>query len=142
MINTLSPDVLVQILDTLPVRVFWKDRDSRFIGCNQLFADDAGIADPQEFVGKSDYYFYPTDQAKAFRDDDADVMYSGKPRLGIVEKLTHADGRIIWLETNKLPLRDAEGKVIGIVGTYKDITATCTQQEEICRQRSLDAASA
>ena len=57
MINSLPLNVLVQIVDTLPVRLFWKDRDSRFLGCNQLFAQDAGIADPREFVGKSDYFF-------------------------------------------------------------------------------------
>jgi hypothetical protein len=74
MINALPPEVLVQVLDTLPVRIFWKDRDLRFLGCNQRFADDASIADPQEFVGRSDYFFYPTEQASAFRDDAADVM--------------------------------------------------------------------
>ena len=133
MINSLPPEVLVQVLDTLPVRVFWKDLDSRYLGCNQRFADDAGMSDPSDFIGKSDYYFYHPDQASAFRADDANVMYNGVAKMGIIEKLTRADGRTIWLETNKWPLRDESGRVVGIIGTYQDITERQLAQEETCR---------
>lgn len=133
MINSLPLNVLVQIVDTLPVRIFWKDRDSRFLGCNQLFAQDAGIADPHEFVGKSDYFFYHPDQAKVFRDDDAEVMFSGVPKLGILEKLTRANGQIVWLETNKWPLRDDEGEIIGVIGMYVDISEKKQSDDERCR---------
>lgn len=133
MINSLPLNVLVQIVDTLPARIFWKDRDSRFLGCNQLFAQDAGIADPHEFVGKSDYFFYHPDQAKVFRDDDAEVMFSGVPKLGILEKLTRANGQIVWLETNKWPLRDDEGEIIGVIGMYVDISEKKQSDDERCR---------
>lgn len=133
MINSLPLNVLVQIVDTLPTRIFWKDRDSRFLGCNQLFAQDAGIADPHEFVGKSDYFFYHPDQAKVFRDDDAEVMFSGVPKLGILEKLTRANGQIVWLETNKWPLRDDEGEIIGVIGMYVDISEKKQSDDERCR---------
>ena len=95
MINALPPDVLTQVLDALPVRIFWKDRESRYVGCNKLFAADAGIEDPKEFVGKSDFYFYHPDQAKAFRDDDAEVMESLErdilAQLGIPDPYPHDD---------------------------------------------------
>ncbi len=133
MINSLPLNVLVQIVDTLPARIFWKDRDSRFLGCNQLFAQDAGIADPHEFVGKSDYFFYHPDQAKVFRDDDAEVMFSGVPKLGILEKLTRANGQIVWLETNKWPLQDDEGEIIGVIGMYVDISEKKQSDDERCR---------
>ncbi|WP_395645672.1 PAS domain-containing protein [Terricaulis sp.] len=133
MINSLSADVLAQVLDGLPVRIFWKDRESRYLGCNKQFAVDAGVDDPVELIGKSDYYFYPPEQAKAFRDDDADVMWKGEPKVGIVEELTLTDGKTIVLETNKYPLRDQTGKVIGIIGTYQDITARQEQNAERCR---------
>lgn len=133
MINSLPPEVLVEVLDALPVRVFWKDRESRYMGCNKRFADDAGIADLSEFIGKSDYYFYHPDQARAFRDDDADVMFTGEPRFGILEKLTKADGRTIWLETHKMPLRNASGEVIGVIGVYSDVTDTKEFDDERCR---------
>lgn len=133
MINSLPPDVLVQVLDTLPVRIFWKDRDSRFIGCNRLFAEDAGVSDLTEFVARSDYYFYHPEQAAAFRDDDADVMHSEKPKLGIIEKLTKVGGQVIWLETNKWPLRSASGEIIGVIGMYRDITELKAEDDERCR---------
>lgn len=124
--------MLVQVLDTLPVRIFWKDRDSRFLGCNRLFAQDAGVFDPEDFVGRSDYFFYPPEQAALFRDDDADVMYRGEPRLGIIEKLDRPSGTI-WLETNKWPMRGPNGAVVGIIGMYRDITERKAEDDERCR---------
>jgi len=129
MINALSPETLVQILDALPVRIFWKDRESRFLGCNKCFADDAGIADPAEFIGKSDFYFYHPDQARGFRDDDADVMFKGEPKLGIIERVVDGEGREMWLQTSKLPLRDANGVVVGVIGMYHDITSSQTSKQ-------------
>lgn len=132
MISALPPEILIQILDALPIRVFWKDRESRFLGCNQLFADDAGVSDPAEFIGKSDFFFFEPQQAAAFRDADADVMFSGEAKLGIVERLTHANGEVRWLETSKFPLRDAEGLVWGVFGMYQDITARVRAEEARC----------
>lgn len=133
MINSLPPAVLVQVLDALPVRIFWKDSESRYLGCNQRFADDAGIADPAELVGRSDYFFFPPEQATAFRNDDADVMFSGRAKLGIIERLTKANGQVIWLETNKLPLLNEDGAVVGIIGMYQDVTYRIEAEEERCR---------
>lgn len=132
MINSLPPEVLVQVLDTLPVRIFWKDRDSRFLGCNRLFAQDAGVFEPHDIVGRSDYYFYPPEQAAAFRDDDADVMFKGEAKLGIIEKLSRPSGAI-WLETNKWPMRSANGEIIGVIGMYRDITELKAEEDERCR---------
>jgi PAS domain S-box-containing protein len=139
MINALPPQVLVQVLDALPIRIFWKDRESRFLGCNRLFAQDAGVTDPQEFVGRSDFYFFHPEQAAAFRDDDADVMYTGQPKLGFIEKLTLADGQTRWLESHKLPLRDEEGRVVGVIGMYQDISARMCD-ERVCKAPNVEAA--
>lgn len=132
MINALQSDALIQMFNALPVRIFWKDRDSRFLGCNQLFADDAGVPSPYEFIGRSDYYFYHPDQAAAFRRDDAEVMAVGAPRLGIEEQLTHSNGDVLWIETSKLPLRDNRGQIVGIVGLYFDITARKQAEAGVC----------
>lgn len=126
-------DLLMQVLDALPVRIFWKDRESRYLGCNALFARDAGVEDRREFVGKSDFYFFHPDQAKGFRDDDADVMYSGQPKLGILEKIVHESGRTQWIETNKVPLRDESGRVVGIIGMYQDITERVLTSQHTAR---------
>jgi len=123
MINALPSEILVQVIDALPVRIFWKDVESRFLGCNQRFADDAGVADPMEFIGKSDFYFYHPDQAVAFRADDTEILLTGQAKLGIEERLTHASGDILWIETNKMPMHDATGRIVGVIGAYHDITA-------------------
>lgn len=122
MIYGLPSEVMSELLTTLGVRVFWKDRESRFLGCNQLFADDAGIQNPADFVGKSDFFFYEPAQATAFRSDDAEVMETGCAKLHMIERLTHANGDVRWLETNKFPLRDVDGNVWGVVGMYMDVT--------------------
>ncbi len=142
MINALPPEVLVQILDALPIRIFWKDRESRFLGCNQLFAADAGVPDPAEFIGKSDYFFFEPQQAAMFRDDDADVMFSGQPKVGIEEKLTHANGEVRWLETSKFPLRDNEGHIWGVIGMYQDVTERKLMEELRCRTCGASSAAA
>ncbi len=110
------------IINALPVRIFWKDRNLVFLGCNAVLARDAGLADPRDIVGKNDYQMAWRDQATAFRKDDLQVIGSGQPKLLIEEPLTTAEGNTITLLTSKVPLRDATGAISGILGTYQDIT--------------------
>lgn len=138
MISSLPFDVLQNILEALPVRIFWKDRESRYLGCNQLFADDAGIPDPRSFVGKTDFYLFPFDQAEIYRYNDAEVMLTGVPKT-IEEQLTMPDGQVRWIKTHKLPLRDAKGGVIGLVGMYQHITEQKRLHERL-RMEALAAA--
>lgn len=139
MITTLPPEALQQMLNALPIRIFWKDRESRYLGCNQLFADDAGVPDPKHFMGKTDFYLFPFHQAETYRYDDADVMLTGAPKL-IEEQLTMPDGQVRWVETHKMPLRDSVGCVIGILGMYQHITERKRWQEHQ-RKEALAAAS-
>lgn len=122
LLHTLSTETLSLIVDAMPLRIFWKDRESRFLGCNKLFAQDAGVTDLESFIGKTDFYFYHADQARAFRMDDAQVMASGEAKLSIVEELTLETGETRWMETNKVPLRNDAGQIVGILGTYQDVT--------------------
>jgi PAS domain S-box-containing protein len=121
-VHTLSAETLALVIDALPVRIFWKDRESRIIGCNKLYAADCGATAPEDVIGKTDYYYHHGEQARAFRIDDAQVMASGEPKLGILEQLTLESGETRWLETNKVPLRDHAGQIIGVLGTYQDVT--------------------
>lgn len=121
-LHTLSVETLALIAEAMPARVFWKDRESRFLGCNKVFAQDAGVTDLESFIGKTDYYFYHADQARAFRADDAEVMATGQAKLAIIEELTLEGGETRWMETNKVPLRDGSGQIVGILGTYQDVT--------------------
>ena len=127
-----SQQILQLVLDTIPVRVFWKDRDSVYLGCNKLFAKDAGLDQPDELIGKTDYDMGWAEQANLYRADDKVVMESKSPKLNYEEPQTTPSGDTIWLETSKIPLTDVEGKVIGMLGAYNDIT------ERKLNQRQLD----
>ncbi|MCM8610659.1 PAS domain-containing hybrid sensor histidine kinase/response regulator [Accumulibacter sp.] len=116
--------LLKQVVDTAPVRVFWKDRDCRYLGCNPAFALDAGKNAPADLVGEDDFSMGWAEQADLYRADDRQVMDSGQPRLNYEEPQTSPDGRTIWLRTSKVPLRNPSGEVIGVLGLYEDITAT------------------
>jgi PAS domain S-box-containing protein len=118
-----SRDLLRQVIDTAPIRVFWKDRDCRYLGCNPAFSRDAGKNTPAELVGQDDFALSWAEQADLYRADDLQVMESGQPRLDFEEPQTTPDGETIWLRTSKVPLRDAAGKVSGVLGLYDDITA-------------------
>ncbi|MEO0868015.1 MAG: PAS domain-containing protein, partial [Cyanobacteria bacterium J06642_11] len=118
-----SQTFLKTVLDTFPLAVFWKDRESRFLGANQNFAQDAGFEEAEEMVGLTDFEMpWSEAESRASRADDRDVMVSDTPKLGIVETQTQTDGTQIWLETNKLPLHNLDGQVIGVLGTYQDIS--------------------
>jgi diguanylate cyclase (GGDEF)-like protein/PAS domain S-box-containing protein len=113
--------MLTAVLNALPVRLFWKDRDSRIQGCNQQFADDAGAAS-FDLIGKTNFELYPPGQADAYRTDDLEVINSGRPKLAIEERLLLSNGDTAWVETNKVPLRNTAGEIVGVLGTYRDIT--------------------
>ncbi len=131
-----SRNLLQTVLDAIPVRVFWKDNESKYLGCNQLFAQDANLKSYKDLVGKSDFDFYPND-AEAFRDDDLKVMESGISRLNFEEKQTTPDGKQMWLRTSKIPLRNVAGETIGVLGTFDDITERRQAEMQIQESRNL-----
>ena len=125
-----SEQMLRIVLDTVPGRVFWKDRESIYLGCNAAFAQDSGLDSPEQILGKSDFDLSWKDQAEAYRSDDRDVMESGISKVGYQEPQTRPDGTCLWLRTSKVPLRDDAGRVIGMLGTYEDITGQVKAAEE------------
>lgn len=118
----LSQAMISTIINAIPVRVFWKDRDLRYLGCNVAFAHDAGFAAPADLIGKDDYQMGWHPQADRYRADDRRILEEGATRLHIEEPMTLANGRTITLLTSKTPLRNAAGAITGVLGTYLDIT--------------------
>jgi PAS domain S-box-containing protein len=114
--------MLKLVLDNIPTRVFWKDRDLNYLGCNRVFARDAGLKEPDEIVGRNDYELSWSAQADLYRNDDWQVINSGRSKLNYEEPQTNRKGRQFWLKTNKIPLRDIENEIIGVLGTYEEIT--------------------
>ncbi|MEB3212598.1 MAG: PAS domain S-box protein, partial [Leptolyngbyaceae bacterium] len=133
-----SRQFLQTVLDTVPLRVFWKDRESRYLGANARFLADAALSSEADILGKNDFDMPWTEaEAEAYRADDLSVMKSGEAKLGIIETQYQQDGKTIWLETNKLPLRNLTGDVIGVLGTYQDITDRRNEQVAL-QQRTAE----
>ncbi len=139
-----TKDLLQTVIEHVPIRVFWKDRDLRYLGCNTQFAKDAGHSSPDELSGKTDFDMGWKDQADSYRADDQAVMESGNPKLDYEELSTTPDGNTIWLRTSKVPLHDDEhNQSIGILGIYEDITERkLTEISLIKSHRALTALSA
>ncbi|MCC6612468.1 MAG: PAS domain-containing protein [Anaerolineae bacterium] len=125
-----ASQLLQSVLDTIPARIFWKDHNLVYLGSNRVFAQDAGFESPEEIVGKSDYEMGWHDQAEQYRSDDQAVIDSGIPKINYEEPQTTPDGSKMWLETSKIPLVNTDGKIIGVLGTYADITPRKLIEEE------------
>ena len=123
------------VLDTIPVRVFWKDKNLDLLGCNRLYAMDAGYQNPRQMIGKSDFEMGWRDQAELYRADDLSVIKSKKPKLGYEEQQTTPGGNEIWLRTSKSPLRNIEGDVIGVLGMYENVTERKMADKELERAK-------
>ena len=134
-----SEKLLKTVIDTSPLRIYWKDRNSRYLGCNPAFANDAGANGPQEVIGKDDYQLDWKAEAEIYRALDHEVMSSGLPRIAYEESLKLPDGRQIWLRTSKVPLRNGSGEIFGVLGVYDDITERKLEQDAIHNLAFYDA---
>ena len=118
-----SQGMLQLVMDNIPQFIFWKDKNSVYLGCNRNFAIAAGFDSPEDIVGKTDYDLpWKKEESDFYRQCDARVMETDTPEYHIIETQLQADGKQAWVDTNKIPLHDAEGQVVGILGTYEDIT--------------------
>jgi PAS domain S-box-containing protein len=131
-----SAQMIEGIINAIPMRVFWKDAQLAYLGCNASFARDAGMADPKDLVGKDDFQMGWREQAELYRADDRAVIESGRAELLFEETQTTPTGETLTLLTSKLPLLDSQGKISGVLGTYMDITER--KQAEIYRAMGVD----
>ena len=132
-----SRNLLKNIVENTPIRVFWKDTESRYLGCNTAFAQDAGWTRPEDLIGKDDYQMAWREWAELYRTDDKQVINSGIPKLGYEEHLTIPDGSVIWIRTSKVPLRAADGMVFALLGIYEDITERKQAEKQLQLFRTL-----
>ncbi len=117
-----SHQFLQTAIETVPLGIYWKDRKSHYLGCNDNFAQNANLSGSQAIVGMTDDDL-PWGVVKgAAHNDDLQVIDSGLAKLGTIELQRRTDGTSIWVETNKMPLRNLNGETIGILGTYQDIS--------------------
>ncbi|GAB6281426.1 MAG: hypothetical protein STSR0008_01650 [Ignavibacterium sp.] len=115
--------LLQNILNHIPQRIFWKDKDSIYQGANIKFLKDIGLNSFNDLIGKNDYQLYEKGIAENFIEGDKLVINSNQPKLNYEEEQIDLKTKVKkWLRTNKVPLYDQDGKIIGVLGTYEDIT--------------------
>ncbi len=116
-----SNQMLETVIDNIPQRIFWKDRDSRYLGCNMAFARDAGLAYTEQVIGKTDRDMPWGELADALRKADEEVIATGVPKMNHEFEVL-IDGVHRAGITSKLPLTNGDGTVIGVLGSYTDVT--------------------
>jgi PAS domain S-box-containing protein len=107
------------LIENLPQKIFYKDRNSGYVSCNENYANDLKIK-PDEIVGKTDYDFYIRELAEKYRSDDRRIMESGETEY--IEEKYIQNGQEVFVQTAKTPLKDEKGNTIGILGIFWDIT--------------------
>ena len=122
------------LIENLPQRIFYKDRDSIYVSCNENYAKDLNI-NSNEIEGKTDYDFYPNELAEKYKDDDKRIIELGK--IEEIEEKYIKDGKELLIQTIKTPIRNVKGNIIGILGVFWDITEKAALQLEIIRSRQL-----
>ncbi len=126
-----SKQIIEGIINTIPARVFWKDKNLVYMGCNTAFAADAGFTDTKDMIGKDDFQFLWHEEAEMYRSDDKEVIETRQPKVNIEEQLKTADGKTISLLTSKTPLLNSNGEVSGILGAFMDITERKQTEEKL-----------
>lgn len=125
------------VLDRVPYFLFWKDKNSIFLGCNQLFAETASLEKSSDIIGKSDFELpWSDEESYAYIADDQEVMQSRQSKLNIEETQT-LNGQEITLLTSKVPLFNEQGEIGGILGIYTDITKLKNTQKELEEQKRI-----
>ncbi|MDB9313798.1 PAS domain S-box protein [Spirulina sp. CS-785/01] len=118
-----SQQFIQTILDTIPLPVFWKNRESAFFGCNREFAEWVNLNSTNEIIGKTDWDLPLTEaEVKNCQAGDQEVMETGEAQLDREEIFILPNGEQRWIETHKAPLRDTQEQVMGMVGILQDIT--------------------
>lgn len=152
-----------QLLETLPDNIYFKDRESRFVRVSRSKAKATlqtvrrryradypdlppnkwppYLADIESFtswlIGKTDFDTYPEAHARAAREDEKEIIRTGQPVIGKLQKTEVSNGETVWWLSTKMPWRDKEGEIIGTFGTSLDLTQLKQAQEALDRERIL-----
>ncbi len=113
--------ILDTFMENIPDRIYFKDLNSRIIRANKAYAIRMGLTDPDELIGKSDFDFFPPDDAQYKYELEQQIIQTGQP-MSIEERGVQVNGQLLWLLATKMPLRDENGRIIGTFGISRDIT--------------------
>jgi len=114
--------LLKMLMDSMPDTIYFKDPQSRFTRVNRAQAQVLGVSSPEQAIGKSDVDFFTAEHAQAALADEQRILKSGEGLISKTERIRRADGQFRWVSATKVPLRDADGTVVGLVGMSRDVT--------------------
>lgn len=130
-----------RLFEDMPGYIYWKNKNSEYMGCNKNLARESGLKDPSEIVGKTDYDFnWGKKQAKQFRKDDLEIMKTGQPQI-TEYKLPSSDpnSQEKWIRTEKMCYYNQAGKIIGVIGVAVDVTKEKQLEKELLETKQREA---
>lgn len=120
------------LMDETPDRIYIKDRHSRFIAASTVLARLHGFQHRDELDGLTDFDLFSHEHAQQAFDDEQEIIRTGEPMINKIEKETWPDGSITWVSSTKSPLHlDTSGKLVGIIGISRDVTAEKHAREKL-----------
>ncbi len=135
--ESLDSAILRLLMENIPDRIYFKDRQSRFVRVNRAHAQWLGAPSPEAVVGQTDFDFFARDHATVAYNEEQRIIETGQPVLGEIQFITKQDGRTAWGSTSKLPWRDAAGRIIGTFGLTRDVTAAKQAEEKLTEEHNL-----
>ncbi len=128
--------LLENIINNAPIRIFWKNKNGKYLGANKLFLEDMNIKSIDDLVGKGDKSLNVKEKQE-YINDDAFVMNNNTKKLNYIETITFLDGKRHIVSTSKVPLLDKHQKVVGVLGVYQDITQQVEIENQMKKQESM-----
>ena len=131
-------NLLRTVIDTLPDLIYVRNLDGRILLVNEACLQFVGLKSHDEMVGKTDFDFYATENATRYFAAEQAMMNTGKPIVNAEEFVTEVrTGNSMWVSATKVPLRDPDGKIIGMVGVSRDITGRKEAEQALAEERNL-----
>ena len=123
-------NLLRNLLDNIPDSIYFKDKEHKFVAVSKAKAEHHGLSS-EDFVGKTDFDFFPEECARKMHEANDQVLKTGKSIVGREEKVTHPDGSVHWYSVTKVPYQDKDGNIIGTMGISRDITERERAEEKL-----------
>ncbi len=135
----ITNEVLLKlVMNNIPSYIFWKDLNSIYLGCNEKFAERIGFGNAQDIVGKTEFDLnWNKEDAEAYIKADQEIIIHDRPVIGLIEEQDVGDGIMTWFKTDKYPLKDHNGEVIGVIGLVQDITKQKHLERRLMKQSSI-----
>jgi PAS domain S-box-containing protein len=132
-------NLLYALMDNIPDKVYFKDTELRFTKISRAHATYLGLANPGDIMGRTDREFQTPQRAQETFADEQHILQTGQPLIAKVEQVVQPNGAAHWSSISKVPIKDTEGRITGLVGISRDITHEMELQQQIQQAAKMDA---